>query len=67
MPHTYQAFQHCIVLSHHGKVFRSTTDIHMWLQFQQLKISASVEALHYLSFVNDSPLKGSSYLSQGQK
>jgi len=38
MHHTYQALEHCVVLSQRGKVFRSTTtDIHMWLQFQQLE------------------------------
>lgn len=29
----------------------------MWLQFQQLKISASIKALYYLSFANGSQLK----------
>ena len=48
MQHAYQAFERCVVLSRHGKVLCSTTDIHMWLQFYQLKISALVEALRHL-------------------
>lgn len=66
MHHTNPACDCCAALPQRGKAF-SRADSHMWLQFQQLKVAASSDdTLHYLSFVNDSPFKGSSYLSQGQ-
>lgn len=58
---------HSVARSRRGKVFSGSTRIHMWLQFKQSKISASMERLRLVSYDNGTSFNASSYPFPGLK